>query len=259
MPYKRPRGKRSEAHDHRLMLYSLAAAAAGVGVLALASPAEGSVVVTHTNLQISPGHAASIDLNKDGVNDFALSISRIGYVPDFFYSFAIKPLTGGKVMGGNRGPGGAYASAVLSGANIGSTAHFSSSIGRGQLTIERSVAAQTDVPSHFYYGVWRNVTDHYLGVKFLIKGATHYGWIRLTFVTPVGGLQTITEYAYETVANKSIAAGATTDSETVSTKASPRNNSATAGPSLGMLARGVDGLPFWRNSLPSETRATIEH
>ena len=45
-------------------------------------------------------------------------------------------LGGGKVMGGNRGMLGPYASALAKGANIGPSAHFSSSAARQQIILE---------------------------------------------------------------------------------------------------------------------------
>ena len=245
-----PREIGSEAHDHRLKLYSIAASAAGVSTLALTPPADASVVVTHTNISIFVGSPGSIDLNKDGIDDFRFSATDGGYVPSFVGSLLVAPLTGGKVVGGNRGPGGAYASAMASGANIGATAHFSSSVGRGQLAVERSFYNQSSPATHKYYGQWHSVTNRYLGVRFLIKGAIHYGWVRLTNVT--GSSATITEYAYETVANKSIAAGATTSSDDATAVMRP------TGPSLGMLALGTEALPAWRQSAQSQIRATIE-
>ena len=252
MSVTEPRESHHSSSDHRLKIYSLAATAAGVSALALAPPADASVVVTHSNISIYNGLPASIDLNKDGINDFQFSSTGGGYVPSFQNSLLITPLTGGKVMGGNRGPAGVYASALASGVKIGSTAHFSSSVGRGKIAFQRIETDQTGSPSHIYYGKWHNVADGYLGVRFLIKGTIHYGWIRIE-----NGV-TITEYAYETVANKTITAGATTDAEVAADATNPPKAVSAIRPSLGMLALGADGLPIWRRSQGSQTRATNE-
>src|SRR5579862_9910203 len=119
-------------HQH-LNLYSAAAMAAGVSVLALAHPAEGSVVVTKTNITVGFGSQVSIDINKDGINDFTIAGEGANYDHSFYATFAIRPLTGGKVVGGKRGPLGPYASALVKGANIGPSAHFSSSVARSQI------------------------------------------------------------------------------------------------------------------------------
>ena len=66
-------------------------------------------------------------------------------------------------------------------------------------------------------GPWANdgngVKNRYLGLKFAIKGKTHYGWARLN-VSMTGPLQvnitaTLTGYAYETIPNKPIITGKT--------------------------------------------------
>jgi hypothetical protein len=232
--------KTKDSFNHRMHLYSAAALTAGVGMLALAQPAEGSVVITSANITISPGAPVTIDLNKDGIQDFQFSASRGGYDHSFYQTVVVRPLTGGRVVGGNRGSLGPYASALAIGANIGPSAHFSSSPGRQQLLIERSNGFVSGSTQYTLYGKWGNVTNKYLGVKFLIKGAVHFGWVRITMTRTTG---TITEYAYETVANKKItttAAAVGTNEAKVESPASKR------GASIGMLAMGVDGLSLWR-------------
>ena len=63
-------------------------------------------------------------------------------------------------------------------------------------------------------GPWNNVKNRYLGLKFLIGGAIHYGWARLNVACvthydqhQITGL--LTGYAYETVPNKPITTGRT--------------------------------------------------
>ncbi len=57
------------------------------------------------------------------------------------------------------------------------------------------------------YGNWAaGATDKYLGLKFDISGATHYGWLRLD--TEAGATSFIVkDYAYNTVADEGLAAG----------------------------------------------------
>src|SRR5215467_337610 len=54
--------------DNKLLAYASAAGAAGVGLLALAQPAEASVVFKTVHLKIGP--STFIDLDGDGVKDF---------------------------------------------------------------------------------------------------------------------------------------------------------------------------------------------
>ena len=63
-----------------------------------------------------------------------------------------------------------------------------------------------------YYGPWLKVKQAYLGLKFVVKGKTHFGWAHIK-LNPTSGLsisETLTGYAYETIPGKSIIAGKTT-------------------------------------------------
>jgi hypothetical protein len=86
----------------------------------------------------------------------------------------------------------------------------------------------------YYYGPWENggkgVKNRYLGLRFQIKGKTHYGWARLNFASPQ--LAKLTGYAYETIPNKTIIAGQTKGPNV----ATPQPE--TAPGSLGRLALG---------------------
>ncbi len=200
--------------ERHLSIYSASAVMAGVGLFALVQPAEGEIVVTHVNVPIC---GATIDLNKDGKPDFSFPCYASQYEHSFYVKVMVAPLTGGKAVGGARASGGPYASALSSGAKIGASAHFSSSVGIEQLQVERSGGGQSISTYSQYYlvGQWGNKGPRYLGVKFLIKGETHYGWIRMSVTRRNHHAQslngTITEFAYETTANKTITAGATKD------------------------------------------------
>ena len=63
----------SESIGRHLDMYALAASAAGVGVMALAQPAEGKIVFTPANVPIVG--TVNIDLNHDGVADFAIKVN----------------------------------------------------------------------------------------------------------------------------------------------------------------------------------------
>jgi hypothetical protein len=94
-----------------------------------------------------------------------------------------------------------------------------------------------------------------VGVKFLIHGATHYGWIRMSvdFTAPVDHppTVTITAYGYETVANQPIKAGS---KPTAAVASGSHPEKKPTQPSLGALALGIDGLAIWRRE---ETLSTM--
>jgi hypothetical protein len=248
MTRKIARKPSSESADRRLKLYSLAAAAAGVSVLALAQPSEGEVIVTKKAIQIHEGIPVTVDLNKDGLADFKFSFTT--YFSSGYYKYhgnlAMKGLTKGKVVGRKidsyRGP---FASALAAGANIGPAAHFSSS--KGQITVSKELQYGS---VSGYSGYWHDAPNRFLGVKFQIKGQTHYGWIRLNF--SFGGTMQINGWAYETVANKKITAGqtaASVEGEALAKKGEP---------SLGMLALGAEGQSAWRRADKSEAQSAFE-
>jgi hypothetical protein len=217
-----PRGatRLPESLLRQVNLYALGATATGVGFLTLAKPAEAKVIYTPTHQQIF--NDIFIDINHDGVNDFACTL---------FYNYAsgassrylhVAPRSNNQVVGHK-----SIASALKAGAHIGPKAQF---------------VAGTDLMgrrSHTQYqGPWLNggegVKDRYLGLRFFIHGKAHYGWARIT-VTPGKFFQaTLTGYAYETVANRPLDAGQ--KKESIGAQA----------PTLGHLARGASAIPSWR-------------
>jgi hypothetical protein len=100
----------------------------------------------------------------------------------------------------------------------------------------------------------KGVRDRYLGLKFSIRGETHYGWLRISVQIPNskknGFNAFITGYAYETEANTAIIAGQETGAVEASSSMQPGSpqpsSSQPAQASLGMLARGAEGIAIWR-------------
>lgn len=218
-------------------LYSLAAAVAGVSMLALAEPAQGEVVVTKKTIPIpNLGYSGGVDLdlNHDGKTDFTF-FNRTSFYKGFSAGSAAVWMDGGSVIGSH------HPYALTRGANIGPSAQFEE-VGSYSVRIEGGYGVKSG--SDRLVGNWGgNLKNRYLGVRFLIDGQMHYGWIRLTIITSPGASwsATITGYAYETVANKPIKAG-TAATATAPVQALQRQ----AGPSLGMLAAGAEGMPLWR-------------
>jgi len=98
-------------------------------------------------------------------------------------------------------------------------------------------------------GNWINVTNRYLGLKFLIKGKVHYGWARLNVTVVQSKLTVIlTGYAYETITGRSIIAGRTKGPAEDRNDLGPASLTApTWKPAtLGALALGAPGLTICR-------------
>ncbi len=242
--------KPSAGRNHQIAQYSLAAAVAGVSLLALAQPAAGEVVVTKKTIHIpvsprSMPEFVTISMANNGVDNFSFILSSAG----------VRELLVGGLNPGENGShnqiiaGGDFygkALALPRGAKIGPSAgsgYFSSFFP----LVEGTNASRGSFYSRGYWG--GNPKNKYLGVRFQLNSQTHYGWIRLTVTTNVKSGKpsleaTITGYAYETVANKPIKAG--TAAIATAEVHVPHKTQRPTGPSLGMLAAGAEGLTLWR-------------
>jgi hypothetical protein len=202
-------------------MYALAAGAAGVTALALASSAEAKIVYTPAHAKvIYPG--IPLDLNHDGTVDFYLYEGNDHSTARTLLTacqYLVHLGSGIYCSNSGRGANGirkitsgglSWAAALKSGASIRSREQF--------LKSKAAMASVLDVnhtsTSH-WFGPWANggkgVKDRYLGFKFKIKGQFHFGWARLNVQAAKGGYlhATLTGYAYETVPGKSIIAGKT--------------------------------------------------
>lgn len=190
--------------DREIRAYCLAAGAAGVAVLALADPlAEAKVIYTPAYGHLPLNRWMPVDLNHDGITDLMLALSSSVYkVVD--RAVAAQPASGGGIIG-YLGQFNGYASALIPGRPIGSNGPFLPADG---------FLCRTEI-SHYVHsftfsaGAWREVKDRYLGVKFTVDGAVHYGWVRMNINRARKLKAIVTGYAYETVADLPIRAGQT--------------------------------------------------
>jgi hypothetical protein len=231
----------SERFNHRLNMYSVAAGAAGVGILALAQPAQGEIVYTAAGVVISAhglhGFSYPLDLNHDGTADFFLNATFKESIDTSGGSSRIiaKPVQGNGVVGY-----GGSAAALIGGQPIGNARKFS---GLRMASLFTFIGTDT-----YFRGKWANVTNRYLGLKFQIDGQTHYGWARLTLLGKTPLTATLTGYAYETIPNMGIIAGKTsgTDEAALAPAGVPSLQSDAPAATLGALALGAPVLPIWR-------------
>lgn len=221
--------------SQQLNMYALAASAAGVGMLALSPTAEAKIIYTKVNRVIGINHSYAIHLNHTDVADFKI-INTETCGPDNTCTSRVSAIPYGRnavegTAGSQFSPPRAYA--LKAGARIGPEKLF---LGR------RMAGAGQTTP-----GNWYNVNNRYLGLKFQIKGETHYAWARLSVQLNEGFTVTLTGYAYETVPNKPITAGATKDTDDDDQPAPAslkmhRKEPAT----IARLALGAPALAIWR-------------
>jgi hypothetical protein len=189
----------SESITRRLDMYALAAGAAGIGVIALAQPAEGKIVFTPANMRIVG--TVNIDLNHDGRADFAIKQNL--YAGTYM---AAHSLGKNRVWGRSR----QSASALLAGVRVGpNPTKFSQGpvcnfLSNTSGPCKRMLQCRDFSGSTSCGGPFADTTTAFLGLKFYIKEEIHFGWARFKFSNHA---LVLTGYAYETVPKKPIITG----------------------------------------------------
>jgi hypothetical protein len=209
----------------------------------MAQPAEAEIVYTKAHVHIGTHGVYKLDLNHDGIVDFRIqevgdsvrTSQSVGTVNSLLAKEALGNAVEGTIGTSRFTRKRYYASALKPDAQIGSRKHFI----KGGTSGEFMVCFQEDQDSRtgITSGKWINVTNRYLGLKFQIKGKTHYGWARLTVHNSKGKIGALlTGYAYETVPNKPIKTGKTKGPDVLTVQPA----------SLGHLAYGAPAIPAWR-------------
>jgi hypothetical protein len=226
--HKKKTGAVAANVDKQLKSYALAAAAAGVGLVALSNTASAQVIYTPTKITLIDG-TTPIDLDNDGVTDFTLTDAVKLKTSYSNRMLTVTGATGNEVV---KGMGKGAAAALLQNAPISSGQtflHVDKAAGR-MASVGYKCISSGNCPS-FAIGPFKSVKNEYLGFKFTINGATHFGWARLNvkYLISKGGNSSIqvylSGYAYQATANTEIGAGQVTGSDTKGT--------------LGELARGA--------------------
>jgi len=222
-------------------MYVLAASAAGVSALALVQPVESKIIYTPAHVKIGFGGVQEykLDLNHDGIYDFristfqSVSTAALGARGNNYNGNSVRIVNQGQQR---------HAAALFPGEHIGA---------RGTFAFGADMVSEFTIngTSTRISGPWANVRNRYLGFKFKYGGRTHYGWARLNVTAgrhrEITAL--LTGYAYETIPNRPIVTGQTTDG--LSNEGAhfgairfPTPQPAT----LGILALGSPGLSIWR-------------
>jgi hypothetical protein len=232
-PPKTP-SKLSDSVHHQLSLYALAASAAGVGVLALAQPADAKIVYTPAHKWLPVNQYYYLDFNHDGVNDFKFLLASSTWSPGFNRALSVRWVATSQSQNQIYSIGGA--AALPKGKKVGPKSPGFKY--RVNAALMFRVFSNPDCGSNGRSGPWLNVKGQaYLGVRFAIKGQVHCGWARMGNIShnkPVKAL--LTGYAYETVPNKPIITGKTKGPDVITTQPA----------SLGHLAAGASVIPAWR-------------
>jgi len=159
-----------------------------------ATDADGqSIIYTDiTDFTGSIGDVFMIDIDNDGANDFQI---RHNGGSNLF----VDPLTASNDVLGSGSNTYAYPFALSNGAAIssGGSSWFNNGFSGGFQSLNYGSCS---------FGEWCSVTDRFLGLRFNISGATHYGWVRMD-VDANGDVWTIKDMAYHDTADATIIAG----------------------------------------------------
>ena len=193
------------------------------GGITVAVAGTGQIIYTDINPDsVNIGHldATLIDFDGDGNNDFTLATIAGSASGTFPYGTGVVSYTVGYSgalgvagIGANSGwmASGTSSSAGLSNvtaaAAIGGAGTFNT--GTGSLGVVKGTYLGAPFNTNYgpyIYGNFAGSTDAYIGVKFDIAGAAHYGWVRVD-LSADGSMLTVKDYAYEATAGTAINAG----------------------------------------------------
>lgn len=209
---------------HRLPRYAaLAATAAG------ASPLLGQII--YFNSTHSFGGSQSWDIDGNGTMDFSIQLTD-SHISTFNHQDTMKiwgygtgPFPNANFNFNKLAAQGAHGILpLLAGAVIGASRNF---LGGGNTS--QRVTHNNATSSPLTGGT------QYLGFRFLISGTVHYGWASVTIAPGTAETMTVNEWAYNSVINATIQAGAT-----------PIPEPATTTTGLGLLALGAAGVARYK-------------
>jgi hypothetical protein len=202
--------------DSKIKKYAaLACGIAGV------TGASAQVVYTDVNpdVVLTPGGTAQyiLDLNNDATAEmgfvmiegmqsgsFTTSGQTVNYTVDYVGGVAAfgstAPATNGWM--GSSAPSALAAGAAISGSNFNGS--------QGSLGLVQDIGFAAPFSAYGYTTSSGNFlgTEAFVGVRFDISGATHYGWARIEMAAD-GSSMTVKDYAYESTAGSAINAGDT--------------------------------------------------
>ena len=188
-------------------------------------PAPVAASVAHTTQRVSPdgivytpanvhikNSTYNLDLNNDGTTDFVIE-----EINDYFGPSCMRQenLHGYLGLSGDGSNGfqvnNTYVAKLTGGSPIGPEESFTTGLGTMEnVTLTFSPEGRGCSESYVAEGNWHPYAPvGYLGLAFVVGGKTYYGWAAITSGSPkLGWLSpTLTGYAYQTTAGKSINAG----------------------------------------------------
>lgn len=253
----------AEPVAEKLNAYALAAAAAGVTVLACVMPAEASPVcksiageILKTNtFPFSPAGQAIAAFNiAQTTSSYFFATTGVYYTQFWNRGFFTPNSAGAKFLLGPK----SLPANVSSGASIGPGGQFGKgaanyygllfTYGNGNESFRAHGTSQKHRGNLQFGG------DNFVGYQFSESDGTHYGWLRLRLSVvqnpePPRNQAKFTaihavDYGYESAPNTAIAAGSCGSEAEKTPAQDPASN--LGNPSLGALTLGSEGLTTWK-------------
>ncbi|MFZ9027687.1 MAG: T9SS type A sorting domain-containing protein [Crocinitomicaceae bacterium] len=202
-----------------LLKYSAAA-----GAFLAAGAVNGQIQYTDVNPDVVLDNTTpqyDMDLDGDLVNDFGFAVQTFSFTTS---GISITGSYAGVALGTGNSVAGTMSSTSSGGSQFnvspitaGNPIDAGNDWGNGGSYGAELMAGNFNIPAFpGYSSDFGNFSgnDIHLGVKFMVGGSTHYGWIRMD-VLPDGSQITIKDYAYNTIADLTINAGQTVGIEDV--------------------------------------------
>jgi hypothetical protein len=264
----RPAVRLAEPLSQSLNAYALAAAAAGVTVLACALPAEGAPICKGLADQVFQTNSFPFSPAGQIIPPFNIAQTTFNYFHGttgvstwgwWNRGFFTPNTVGAKVLlGANNLPAD-----VAYGAQIGPSGQFGKGRSYGLLFTygkgnSSFVGGGTKLRHRGHMSFEQN---SYVGFQFSQSDGVHYGWLRLSLSVLGGDVPQrggpppkhtsihLLGYGYESAPNTAIAAGSCTAEASSSDSMPEVLPSDSAGASLGMLALGSEAISMWRKRL----------
>jgi hypothetical protein len=244
----------SDGMTRALNGYAWAAAAAGVSILACASPAEaepvcGTLYVTLKQTNTIPFNPAGMAVAPFNVaqTTFQYFLSTTGVSSWRWWNRAFFTPNSGPakvVLGPNNLP-----AALQSGSVIGPADQFGKAASYGMLFTygKGNFSVRGGGTKSNHRGNLNLLGDSFVGFQFSQSGKSHYGWLRLSVgfhgTSIKETLLNVLNYGYESAPDTSINAGTCSGGEE---SAESARGDVAEGASLGMLALGSGGLDIWK-------------
>jgi hypothetical protein len=203
-------------------------------------------------------HQYNLDLNNDGINDFTLSVASedagLHCRSRGNNSFvSITPLNTNEVVGFSN------IIKLLADTIISDQSVYTLAGSTTNLESFRWWYVEHQGCYEVTLGDWSSSADGYIGLKLKTAGLIYYGWVRLSVsVSSTSASFTIKDYAYNSVANRSILAGEKSCAPPSPTLSVDGPLSFCAGDSVTLIAKGTGYLYQWKKNGKNIPEATLQ-